>query len=91
MQKQFKKLARNFLKSLPYFKAIYAQLDALEVPPGHFYSPIPSLEDIKTKEKLIFDNIAREIPGIELNEEHQLKLLKCFKSIMTNNHFLAIK
>ena len=43
-------------------------------PPGHFYSPIPSLEEVERRKVEIFD-IPRRIPGIHLNEEHQLNLL----------------
>lgn len=44
--------------------------------PGHFYSPIPSIEDIinyKIKE------IPKELPGIDLNIEEQLEFLKSFE------------
>lgn len=45
------------------------------VPPGHFYSPIPSTEDVANRREEIFDRTARELPGIELNESAQLSLL----------------
>ncbi len=48
------------------------------VPPGHFYSPIPSLEEIRRDEAKIFRNITRHIPGIELHESMQLQLLEDF-------------
>ena len=41
-------------------------------PAGHFYSPIPSLQEIKENEDKIFCNIPRLLPGINLNEEKQL-------------------
>jgi hypothetical protein len=40
-------------------------------PPGHYYSPIPSIEDIKQREHEIFVSSLHEIPGIDLNEEMQ--------------------
>ena len=46
------------------------------VPPGHFYSPIPSLSEIKRDESRIFGSVLRSIPGIELHESEQLKLLE---------------
>lgn len=49
-----------------------------KIPPGHFYSPIPSLEEIKKHEAQIFGNVLRHIPGIELDESNQLKLLDEF-------------
>jgi hypothetical protein len=47
-------------------------------PPGHFYSPIPSLDEIKKDESKIFGSIPRNIPGLELHEAEQLKLLEEF-------------
>src|SRR5437016_1006546 len=45
------------------------------VPPGHFYSPIPSLVDVRREEARIFDSVPDEIPGVDLNEAGQLRLL----------------
>jgi len=46
------------------------------VPPGHFYSPIPPLEDLQRRSDSIFGLPARRLPGIDLNEEGQLCLLR---------------
>lgn len=46
------------------------------VPPGHFYSPIPLLEDLRRREATLFGPPARSLPGIDLNEEGQLRLLR---------------
>jgi hypothetical protein len=48
------------------------------VPPGHFYSPIPSLDEVKRDESQIFGNVHQNIPTIELYESEQLKLLEEF-------------
>lgn len=50
----------------------------LFVPPGHFYSPIPSMEEIKKDEAKIFDSMQSTIHGVELHEAEQLELLKKF-------------
>lgn len=50
------------------------------VPPGHFFSPIPSLEEIKLKENEIFGTVPREIPGVELNMDEQLELFNNLKT-----------
>jgi len=57
-----------------------ARLAALEksvgfVPPGHFYSPIPSLEEVAKDDAAIFGAVPRSIPGVDLREDEQLKLL----------------
>ena len=58
-------------------KAIAEELEKYKtwVAPGHFYSPIPDIDEIKKKEKGIFGAIPAEIPGIDLRFEKQKKLL----------------
>ncbi len=46
------------------------------VPPGHFYSPIPSLEQVRSEEKRLFGPPPRTLPGIDLREEQQVALLR---------------
>lgn len=48
--------------------------------PGHYYSPIPSLEDIKSREESIFNKTPTQIPGIDLNLEEQISLLNKFET-----------
>ncbi|MBI4525718.1 MAG: class I SAM-dependent methyltransferase [Deltaproteobacteria bacterium] len=50
------------------------------VPPGHYYSPIPDLDEVRGREEAIFGHIPRQIPGIDLNEQEQLSLLGEFKN-----------
>jgi hypothetical protein len=49
------------------------------VPPGHFYSPIPALEDIRANERSIFCSASRQVRGINLREAEQLQLVDSFK------------
>ena len=46
------------------------------VPPGHFASPIPSLDEIGRNDARIFGAVPRHIPGIDLRESEQLALLE---------------
>jgi predicted O-methyltransferase YrrM len=48
------------------------------VPPGHFYSPIPDINNIKLNSKRIFDTYPKQIEGVNLNEPRQLELLNKF-------------
>jgi predicted O-methyltransferase YrrM len=48
------------------------------VPPGHFYSPIPSLSEVSEDAQRIFQ-IPAGLPGIDLNKEEQLRLFDSFK------------
>lgn len=69
------------LNRFPPIRQIVSERDQLRsafgyAPPGHFYSPIPSLEDIRRDESLIFGSVPRSIPGLELHEAEQFKLLE---------------
>jgi len=57
------------------------------VPPGHYYSPIPSLDEVKSKEAEIFDMSKRKLLGIELNEDEQLALLDKFAKYYAEQPF----
>jgi predicted O-methyltransferase YrrM len=43
--------------------------------PGHFTSPIPSLDAVRRDAGRIFDRSLRDLPGIDLNVDGQLQLL----------------
>lgn len=49
-------------------------------PPGHFYSPVPNIEDIERDQARIFYEPTRELPGIDLRLEKQLALIQAFRS-----------
>ncbi|MBK5274140.1 MAG: class I SAM-dependent methyltransferase [Desulfuromonadales bacterium] len=46
-------------------------------PPGHFYSPIPCLDDVLQNEETIF-HVPETIPGVDLNPEGQWELARRF-------------
>jgi hypothetical protein len=56
-------------------------------PPGHFYSPIPSLEEVREREDVLFGTPPRQIPGVDLNEEGQLRLLEQLASYYDEQPF----
>ncbi|WP_207955555.1 class I SAM-dependent methyltransferase [Segetibacter sp. 3557_3] len=43
--------------------------------PGHFYSPIPSLKQVQSREHIIWGAFPNQLAGIDLQEEQQLALL----------------
>jgi hypothetical protein len=59
-------------------------------PPGHFYSPIPSFEDLKINETEIFE-IPPAVRGVDLNEQQQLDLLNRFKEFYPDMPFTVEK
>lgn len=63
-------------------------LDFGSYPPGHFYSPIPSVEEVLKDEKRIWSD-SEILPGIDLNEEEQLELLKSIVPLYKNIPFTA--
>jgi methyltransferase family protein len=74
---------RQFIKKVPFVGKAFVQRDELRAvvqklwePPGHFYSPIPALADIRRNEHRVFAASSREIPGIDLNESGQLGLFE---------------
>jgi hypothetical protein len=48
-------------------------------PAGHFYSPIPNLDEIRKNEASIWGTPPKEIRGIDLNEQEQLKMLNTLR------------
>jgi len=48
--------------------------DDLWVPPGHFYSPIPDLDEVRRDAGRVFRPDRDELPGIDLNVEGQSAL-----------------
>jgi hypothetical protein len=64
-----------------------ARQSATFVPPGHYYSPIPSLDEVRRDEALIFDEVPRVIPGVDLREREQLDLLERFKDYYREQPF----
>lgn len=83
------------LRRLPYLNYIFARNDELEVgnaklqeelahymtwqPPGHFYSPIPDLAEVRAQEHRLFDRSIRTLGGIDLRRAEQESLLAKFK------------
>ena len=61
------------------------------MPPGHFYSPIPSLPDLEASRESIFRSDRRSLPGINLNENSQLELLDVFRHWYKEQPFTAAR
>lgn len=81
---------RNIVKKLPYIRRLHQQIEQLRAelqrwrtwqPPGHFYSPIPSLEEVRRHEAEIFANDSSQLGAINLFEARQLQLLEVFASL----------
>ncbi len=64
-----------YLKSLARYLRAGRSAAPLWVAPGHYYSPIPSLAETQRDAHRIWDQRARQLPGIDLQEASQLALL----------------
>lgn len=76
--------------------ALHNQLNAWKrhlryAPPGHFYSPIPNLDEVRENESDIFGRVPETIAGIDLAEASQLKLLDEFRAYYAELPFPAHK
>jgi len=83
---------KNILNTLPYIRSLYSQANELRnqveeynrnacFPPGHYYSPIISVKEVKEREHEIWKGVNRvQIDGIEINTDEQLALIKEFRN-----------
>jgi hypothetical protein len=89
-----KRRLRNLVKTLPVVGKPYVQREELRqvvnqlwFPPGHFYSPIPSLDDVREHDKAVFEANSPAVPGVDLNEPGQLALLRQLASYYPEQPF----
>jgi len=73
-------------------EALRVELDAERAkhgffPAGSYYSPIPSLDEVRRDQGVIFAEHPPRIPGIELNENAQLALLESFRQFYAEMPF----
>ena len=86
----------SLARKLPRIGDIIKERDALKrdsgfVPPGHFYSPIPSFDEVERESARLFGHVPRTIPGIDLRENEQLALLESFVPFYDEQPFSAAK
>jgi hypothetical protein len=60
----------------------------MRFPPGHFYSPVPNIKDIKQRERNVFRRPDR-LEGLDLNEDGQLELFKTLAPLANDVSFRA--
>jgi hypothetical protein len=63
----------------------------LHFPPGHYYSPIANLDEIRLHHDAIFDKIPRELPAIDLREAQQSELFNQWKPYFPEADFPTTK
>lgn len=75
-----RRIGKSLLLRIPPVRRSYRELQRYRrafrhVPPGHFYSPMPSVDDVKRDADRLFAPPPPTLPGIELHEDRQLDLL----------------
>lgn len=97
-----KSVLRRSLRTLLYLKAVFLKgpQRIIELarnpflrsaPPGHYYSPIPRLDDIKAKDAELFGSLPKEVAGIDLNEDGQIDLFQKLSKYYNDQPFRAMK
>jgi len=78
---------KDLLAKMPYIRFLHDEINRLKsqlktykkdmmFPPGHYYSPIISVNKIKNDEERIWkQDLPDTIPGIDLNTDYQLQLI----------------
>jgi predicted O-methyltransferase YrrM len=93
-----KKLKQSLIRSLSQtslFRYIARKAGYVEyrqhVPPGHFYSPIADLNEVKAAADRIFDPNRRTLPAINLREKEQLELLQALSGYYREQPFTSAR
>lgn len=85
IQSQIKGIIKRFIFSIPFVKRKLAYYESrlnllsyqIGFEPGHYYSPIPDLEEVTANSSEIFSK--KKLPGIDLNTGMQLEILNQLK------------
>jgi predicted O-methyltransferase YrrM len=77
------KRIKKLLNKAPYVKVLYRENELYHknacYPPGHFYSPIVSVEELVKDRERIWGKEDKKLPGLNLRTESQLALLEEFE------------
>jgi hypothetical protein len=81
VRQRIRRIARSLALRIPPIKKAAEELESYRqtfrfAPAGHFYSPLPSLEEVSRDAGRLFGPPPEALPGIELNEAAQLALLQ---------------
>jgi predicted O-methyltransferase YrrM len=63
---------------VPYFGKKIKLLESCGYEPGHYYSTIPDLQEVKKRKSEIFRKNGKQLQGIDLNRQKQFELLEEF-------------
>lgn len=93
--KKLKKFLIRFIANSTLFRYVARKSRYVpylqHVPPGHFYSPIADLDEVKAAAHRIFDPNRRTLPAINLREKEQLELLQTLSGYYQEQPFTPAK
>jgi hypothetical protein len=77
-----KQFLKNIILSLPYLSSIKKELEIYRthVPPGHYYSPVINVKEIKKYEEKLYNRTPESFKGIQFNQQDQFALIKELKA-----------
>jgi predicted O-methyltransferase YrrM len=81
VRQRFRRIAKSLALRIPPIGKAVEELQSYRqtfrfAPPGHFYSPLPSPEEVSRDAGRLFGSPPEALPGIDLNEAAQLGLLQ---------------
>ena len=74
-----KKIMGKILTRIPYFRYAYLSKHNSSFRPGHYYSPVADVDDLRERQADIWAE--KKLPGIDMNEDAQ----KEFMTYLLNN------
>lgn len=80
VSKHIEKIFKTLWSKRKALSGLNSDVYKISFPPGHFYSPIPDLKQIKKREEKIWSKIPESLKGIDLNVEEQLRLFDEFSA-----------
>jgi len=91
-----RRFARSLALRIPAVRDAFDELQMYRhtfrfAPPGHFYSPLPSRDELARDARRLFGPPSPTIPGIELNEAKQLALLEQIARYYSELPFPVVK
>ncbi len=92
----FSNAIKSFINKLPHVRTLHAQTELFKknslFPPGHFYSPIVSVDEIRRREADIWEKHNHDgIAGVDLQLNKQLELLEKMAEFYNEMPFAAGK
>ncbi len=96
VRRRLHQIARSMALRVPAAREAFEELRTYRhalrfAPPGHFYSPLPSDEELRRDASRLFGPPSPTVPGIDLNEAGQLALLEQIKRYYPDLPFSAKK